>query len=54
LLAGALGTALGIRPALWVLVAAFALSGTLLLTPAFLSRRDLPTSPDQLRPAAQV
>jgi hypothetical protein len=54
LLAGALGTALGIRPALWVLVAAFALSGTLLLTPAFLSRRDLPTSPDQLRPAAKV
>lgn len=53
LLAGALGTALGIRPALWVLVAAFALSGTLLLTPAFLSRRDLPASPDQPR-LAQV
>lgn len=45
LLAGALGAALGIRPALWVLVTAFALSGTLLLTPAFLSRRDLPESP---------
>lgn len=52
LLAGALGTALGIRPALWVLVAAFALSGALLLNPAFLSRRDLPASPDQSRPGA--
>ena len=47
LLAGALGTALGIRPALWVLLAVFALSGTLLLTRPILSRRDLPTSPDQ-------
>lgn len=45
LLAGALGTALGIRPALWVMIAAFALSGTLLLTRPILSRRDLPASP---------
>jgi len=50
LLAGALGTALGIRSALWVLLAVFALSGTLLLTRPILSRRDLPASPDQLRP----
>jgi hypothetical protein len=54
LLAGALGTALGIRPALWVLLAVFALSGTLLLTRPILSRRDLPTSPDQIRPSTQV
>jgi MFS family permease len=47
LLAGGLGTALGVRSALWVLVAAFALSGTLLLTRPILSRRDLPTSPDE-------
>lgn len=45
LLAGALGTALGVRSALWVLVAIFALSGTLLLKRPILSRRDLPTSP---------
>jgi len=54
LLAGALGTALGVRSALWVLVAVFALSGTLLLTRPILSRRDLPASPDQIRPDTQV
>jgi MFS family permease len=46
LLAGAIGTALGVRSALWVLVVVFALSGTLLLTRPILSRRDLPTSPN--------
>ena len=49
LAAGALGTALGVRPALWVLVAAFALSGTLLLTRPILGRRDLPASPAEVR-----
>jgi MFS family permease len=54
LLAGALGTTLGIRPALWVLVVVNALSGTLLLTRPILSRRDLPTSPDQVRAGVPV
>jgi predicted MFS family arabinose efflux permease len=53
LLAGVLGTVLGVRQALWVLVAVYALSGTLLLTGPILSRRDLPTSPEQTRPDAQ-
>jgi MFS family permease len=48
LLAGALGTALGIRPALWVMVVIFALSGTLLLTRPILEARDLPASPQEL------
>ena len=54
LIAGALGTALGIRPALWVLVAVFALSGALLLSRPIRSRRDLPTSPDQIHAAAKA
>ena len=45
LLGGSLGTWLGVRPALWVLLGAVALSGTLLLTPALRSRRDLPAAP---------
>jgi MFS family permease len=45
LLAGALGTALGIRGALWLLLGLFALSGTVLLTPAILGTRDLPAAP---------
>ncbi len=48
LAAGALGTALGVRPALWVLLAAFALSGALLLTRPILGRRDLPASPAEI------
>ena len=43
LLGGSLGTWLGVRDALWVLLGAVALSGTLLLTRALTSRRDLPT-----------
>jgi hypothetical protein len=43
LLAGTLGTALGVRDALWVSLAANALTGALLCTPAILSVRDLPT-----------
>jgi predicted MFS family arabinose efflux permease len=42
LLGGSLGTWLGVRDALWVLLGAVALSGTLLLTRALTSRRDLP------------
>jgi predicted MFS family arabinose efflux permease len=42
LLAGWLATALGVRAALWAALAGFALSGTLLLTPAMLSQRCLP------------
>jgi len=45
LLGGSLGTWLGVRPALWVLLGAVALSGTLLLTPALRGRRDLPAAP---------
>jgi Transmembrane secretion effector len=44
LLAGSLATALGTRTALWIILASYALSGTVLLTPAVLSRRDLPGS----------
>jgi hypothetical protein len=41
LLAGALGTALGVRGGLWVVQAIFAVSGLLLLTPALRADRDL-------------
>jgi hypothetical protein len=44
LLAGALATALGACNALWVIMAGYALSGTLLLTRAILSHTDLPGS----------
>jgi hypothetical protein len=43
LLAGALGTAVGTRAALWVMLAGYALSGAFLATPAMLSHRDLPS-----------
>jgi MFS family permease len=43
LLGGALGTWLGVRDALWLLLGAAALSGTLLLTRALTASRDLPT-----------
>src|SRR5579875_627651 len=42
LLAGGLGTGLGVRNALWALLIVYALSGTLLLTRAFLADRNLP------------
>ena len=44
LLGGALGTAVGIRNALWVLFAIVALSGTVMLTREITTRRDLPTA----------
>jgi MFS family permease len=45
LLGGSLGTWLGVRPALWVLLGGVVLSGTLLLTPSLRGRRDLPDRP---------
>jgi Na+/melibiose symporter-like transporter len=42
LLAGALAAALNIRPALWILLTVFALSGSLLLTRPMVASRDLP------------
>ena len=45
LLGGSLGTWLGIRDALWLLLGAAALSGTLLLTRALTASRDLPRHP---------
>ena len=42
LLAGALGTALGVRDALWIVQVIFAASGLLLLTPRIRAARDLP------------
>jgi len=42
LLAGALGTALGVRDALWIVQVIFAASGLLLLTPRIRAVRDLP------------
>jgi hypothetical protein len=45
LLAGALGTTLGVRSALWVLLAIFAVSGTLLLCQPILAGADLPSGP---------
>jgi hypothetical protein len=44
LLAGWLATVLGTRAALWVVLASFALSGTLLLTPSMMSERFLPST----------
>jgi predicted MFS family arabinose efflux permease len=43
LLAGGLGTALGVRNALWVILAIYVLSGALLLTPAISADKNLPS-----------
>jgi len=51
LLAGSLATALGTRDALWIILAGYALSGTLLFSPAILARRDLPVR-DLLTPVS--
>ncbi len=40
--AGALATAIAIRPALWILLTVFALSGSLLVTRPMVANRDLP------------
>jgi hypothetical protein len=42
LLAGGLGTALSVRTALWIILALYALSGTILLTRAIRMNRNLP------------
>lgn len=44
LLGGALGTAIGVRDALWVIFAVVALSGTVMLTRDIVTRRDLPAA----------
>lgn len=44
LLAGALATAIAIRPALWILLTVFALSGSLLVTRPMVANRDLPAA----------
>lgn len=44
LLAGALGTALGARNGLWVILTVYALSGTLLLTRDIRARKNLPVT----------
>jgi Na+/melibiose symporter-like transporter len=49
LLAGALGTALGIRPGLWAVTGIFAASGFLLLASPIRANRDLPPSPEPLQ-----
>ena len=43
LIAGGLGTAIGVRDALWTMLTIFALSGTLLLARAIRSDKELPT-----------
>ncbi|MGW3768292.1 MFS transporter [Actinomadura verrucosospora] len=45
LLGGALGTALGVRPAMWITTGALALSGLTLLAGPLRHDRDLPSSP---------
>jgi len=54
LLGGVVATALGLRPALWVLTSVLAVSSLLLLARPLRGRRDLPTEPPASRePAAQ-
>jgi predicted MFS family arabinose efflux permease len=53
LLGGSLGTWLGTRTALWVLLGALVASGALLLTRSLTSRRDLPDQPGATRSAAR-
>ena len=53
LLGGSLGTWLGIRNALWILLGALVASGALLLTRALIGRRNLPDQPGATRSAAR-
>jgi Major Facilitator Superfamily len=53
LLGGSLGTWVGVRNALWLLMVATALSGLLLCTRALTTRRDLPDQPLALPSAAR-
>ncbi len=50
---GGLATWLGSRDALWIILAILAVSGTVLLTPQFLGRRDLPKASALVAPLAQ-
>ena len=50
LLAGGLGTALGVRNGLWIILAIYALAGALLLTGDIRKDRDLPAAPAAPRP----
>jgi hypothetical protein len=43
LIGGALATAIGVRPTLWIMFGIVAISGTVLLTHAIRQNRDLPT-----------
>ncbi|WP_433214735.1 MFS transporter [Microtetraspora malaysiensis] len=45
LLGGALGTALGVRPAMWIITSGLALSGLILLIGPLRRQRDLPAQP---------
>jgi predicted MFS family arabinose efflux permease len=54
LLGGALGTALGLRPAMWVLTGCLAASAAILLIGPLRGRRDLPTRPDTEKPAPEA
>ncbi|WP_422774190.1 hypothetical protein ACN28C_15720 [Plantactinospora sp. WMMC1484] len=49
-LGGALGTALGLRPAMWVITSGLALTGLILLIGPLRGRRDLPESYDAAPP----
>ncbi|MDW5323251.1 hypothetical protein [Plantactinospora sp. KLBMP9567] len=51
-LGGALGMALGLRPAMWVITAGLALSGLILLIGPLRKRRDLPEPRHDTEPAA--
>jgi predicted MFS family arabinose efflux permease len=50
--AGALGNAIGVRPALWIMLTIAALSGLILLTPALTRHHDLPEQADFRRKPA--
>jgi hypothetical protein len=54
LLAGWLATALGTRNALWIVLAEYALSCAVLLTPAMLSIRDLPSTTAAICPLEEA
>jgi MFS family permease len=52
LAAGALGTWIGVRPALWIMLSLVAASGSTLLSRDFFGRRDLPARPEMPDAAA--
>ncbi|WP_090763461.1 MFS transporter [Nonomuraea maritima] len=54
LAAGALGTWIGTRGALWIMLGFVAFAGVLLLTPTFLRRRDLPGQDPAMAPARDI